>query len=127
MVGNVLADIGDGAVRTDDDFGVLIRTDIGKNFTSLLFLEFGRFASRPPHNVAAFVFTLSFKIKNTAIEHKSAGSIPEVEAEYLALARKKIVLNRQPQHRLEMAAKYCSGDKIGDGRGVVITRFKRMQ
>src|SRR5262249_19209489 len=87
----------------------------------LVGFDFGLASSCPPHHPAAFVLSCSFQVKHTTFFELVKGSIPEMEMEYLALARKEVVFNVEPIHGFKVAAKHGGGDDVGDFGGFVVT------
>ena len=69
VVGNVLADVSDGAVGANDDLGVFIG-----DVSSLL-----RFCAGATHDPAVLVFACCLFVEDTLFDHESAGCVPEVE------------------------------------------------
>ena len=122
VVGDVFADVGDGAVGADDDFGVFVGEG---GVSSLLCDGFG--CASAAHDVAAFVFAGGFEVEDAFFDHQRAGRVPEVEGEDLALAGEEVVLDAETLHGLEMAAKDGGGDEVGDLRGVVAARFEGVE
>ena len=96
VVGDVLADVGDGAVGSDDDLSVFIR------LASAAASGAGRGCAA--HDPAAFVLAFGFQVENASFDHQLARSVPEMEVEDLALAREEVVLDVETLHGLEVAA-----------------------
>ena len=120
MVRNVLANVGDRAIRAHDHLGVLIRQ------TRILHRDLLRRA-RPPHHQAALVLPRRLLIQHAALHHQRARRVPEVQAENLALARQKIVLDPKPLHRLQMPPQHGGRDQLRNRRRLVAAGLQRVQ
>ncbi len=88
LVGDVLADIGNRVVGTNDDLAV-VGILIGLRLECA-----GR------HHPAAFVLPLGFQINRLAFFQLREGGFPESQVQDLAFARQHIVFNAQPGHGL---------------------------
>ncbi len=122
VVGDVFADVGDGAVGADDDLGIFV----GEVRVSSLFGD-DCFCAGAAHDVAAFVFACGFEVEDAFFEHEFASCVPEVEGENLALAGQEVVLDAEALHGLEVAAQDSGGDEVGDLGGVVVADFEGVQ
>src|SRR5271163_423208 len=81
LIRNVLADISDGPIRTDNHlavFGIFIG----------LLLERAR-----GHHPAAFVLTLGLEINGLALLEMLESLLPKFEIQYLALTRKHVIVD----------------------------------
>ena len=83
LIGDVLADIGDGAVGADDHFAV-VGILVG------LLLE-----GAGGHHPAAFVLAFGFEINGLALLQLLEGGLPKLQVQDLALARQHIVVDAQ--------------------------------
>src|ERR1019366_2068463 len=141
MIGNVLADVSDGPIRTHDDLGVFVGTG--------LFLCAGCFLRRwvphpfaflwrkggidnlrlagPRHYPAALVLPLRLEIEDALLFQLLEGRIPEVQAKDLAFAREEVVLDVEAVHGLQMTAQYGRRDQFCDPSHVIATVLDGMQ
>src|SRR5690349_17830917 len=101
MVGDVFADIADGAIGANNHFLIL--------FGDLASAHCGGLAGAA-HHPAARVFTLTLQIEHAPFFELLKGGVPEMQVEDFALAREKVVLDAQPLHGFEVAAKNGCGD-----------------
>src|SRR5216683_2778417 len=118
VVGDVLADIGDGAVGADDHLGVFVG-DVGSLFCF--------YSSGAAHDVTVFVLAGGLEIEDALLHHQRTSGVPEVQAEDLALAGQEVVLDAEALHGFEMAAEDCGGDEIGDGGGLVASGLEGVE
>src|SRR5689334_9106525 len=129
MVGNVLADIGNSIVGTDNHLGVFIWT-LGSRSVLLfvrgwLFYGFRRRSSL--HHPAAFVLALSFKIEHALLLELRKSRLPEMQMENFAFLRQEVVLNPKALHGLQMPMDDGVGNKLADFRGLVAAFFNIVQ
>src|SRR5260370_12871938 len=118
VVGDVLADIGDGAVGADDDLGVFVG-DVGSLFRF--------YSSGAAHDVTVFVLAGGLEIEDALLHHQRTSGVPEVQAEDLALAGQAVILDAEARRGVEMAAEDGSGDEIGDGGGLVASGLEGVE
>ncbi len=116
VVGDVLADVGDGAVRADDDLGFFIGAGVGVAFRTC-----------PAHDPAAAVLAFGLLVEDAALDHEGAGGVPEVEREDLGFAGEEVVFDAEALHGFEMAAKDGGRDDVGDGGGVVAAELEGVE
>src|SRR5690349_127593 len=91
MVSNIFADVADGTIGANDNFLVLLGY-----FRSL------RASPSAAHYPTAGILSLFLTIKNALVFQLLERGVPELEAKDLALARQKVVLDRQPLHGFKM-------------------------
>src|ERR1035438_4221548 len=89
LIGNVLADVGDGPVGSNNYFAVL------GVFVRLLFEGAGR------HHPTAFVFALRFEINGLALLELLKSRFPKLEMQDFALARQHVVVYAEAVHGFE--------------------------
>ena len=111
VIGDVFADVSDGAVGADDDLGIFVC------------FAFSDLSAGARHHPATLVLALSLKIEDAGLLHQRERRIPEFQMQNLALARQKIVLNVEAQHRFKMAAKNGGGDQLGHFGGFIAAMF----
>ena len=100
LVGDVLAGVGDGAVRADEDLvGVLHPLEV------LRPLEL--------HDPAAGVLPLGLELRGARGLQELERLRPELAPEDVALAREEVVGDADPLHRLQVAA----DDRLGEAGG----------
>ncbi len=116
VVGDVFADVGDGAVGANDDLGVFVGT------VSL----FG-FGAGSTHDPAAFVLAFCLLVENAFFDHQWAGCVPEVEGKDFAFAREEVVLDAEALHGFEMATEDGGGDEVGDLGGFVVAELEGVE
>ena len=116
VVGDVLADVGDGAVRADDDLGFLVGAGVG--------LALG---AGTAHDPAAAVLAFGLLVEHAALDHEGAGGVPEVEGEDFGFAGEEVVLDAEPLHGFEVAAEDSGRDYVGDGGDVIAAELKRVE
>ena len=122
VVGDVFADVGDGAVGADDDFGVFI----GEVGVGSLFGD-GCFSSCSAHDPAVFILAGGLFIEDAFFDHERAGCVPEVEGEDFAFAGEEVVLDAEALHGFEMATEDGSGDEVGYFGGFVIAGLEGVE
>ncbi|XWK71073.1 hypothetical protein RBB80_18810 [Tunturiibacter gelidiferens] len=133
VIGDVLADVGDGAVGADDDLGVFVGEAGGRGggicgIRHLRVEMWGtRFIAGAAHDVTAFVFAGGLEVEDTFFEHECAGRVPEVEGQDLALAGEEVVLDVEALHGLEVTAKDGGGDEVGYVCGVVLAELEGVE
>ena len=119
LVGHILADISDGAVRADDHLGVFgpgiacglsFRRGIRRLRVSLILA----------HDPAARIFPLGLQVDGAALLQQSEGMVPKLKVQDLALARQQIVLHVEARHGRKMIADDCHGDDLGDARSLAV-------
>ena len=120
VVGDVLADVADGSIRTDDDFLIFLG-DLCVLRASVVD------GSRPAHHPATFVLPLGLEEEHAGFFQLGERSIPEMQVQDLALAGQKVVFDVEPIHGFEMAAQHGDRDQVGDRRGFVAAFFDRVQ
>ena len=109
VIGDIFADVGDGAVGADDDFGVFVKSVL----RTVLVLGFCGCACAG-HDPAAFVLAFVLEIEHAGFFELFEGGFPEFEVKDFALARQKIVLDAEAQHGFKMAAQDGGRDEFGD-------------
>ena len=102
LVGDVLADVGDGAVRAHDDLVVFVRGIARKRSGG--------------HHEAAGVLAFGFKVNGLALFEQLEGRLPELQVQDLALTGQHVVNDAETPHGGEMAAddglRYERGEAI---------------
>ncbi len=113
LIGDVLADVGDGAVRAHDHL-VVFRFRVGG--------ERGR-----GHYPAAFVLALGLEVDRLLLLEQVERRSPEFQMENLALAGEHIVLDAQAEHRVQMRQDDGVGDDVGQIRDRARAGFDGVQ
>ena len=90
MIGNILANVSDRAIRPDNNFSVFVQ------------VSFSYLSAGPRHHPAAFVLSLVLKVKNAGFLQLFECRLPKFQMQNLALAGKKIIFDVQPQHGFQM-------------------------
>ncbi len=117
MIGDVLADVADGAVRAHDDLLVFVG-------------EFGfglRGGRRTAHHPTSGVLAVILFIEDALFDHLLEGEIPEMQAQDFAFARQEVVLDVEPLHGFEMATENRRRDGFGEFGDLVVALFDRVQ
>ena len=112
LIRDVLARVGDRAVRADDDLVGLVLV------AALVRLH--------RHDPAACVAPLDLEAYRARSLHPLEGVRPE-EVQYLGLARQEVVSYPQARHRVEVAVDDARGDVVGERRRRVAALFERVQ
>ena len=136
MIGNVLAHVSNGSIRTHDDLGILVGTGaflfrirVPRPF-AFLWRKGGIHSlrrGRPLHHPAALVLAFVLEIEDALLFQLLEGRIPEVQAEDLAFAWQEIVLDVETVHGLQMTAQYGRRDQFRCPSHVIVTVLDGMQ
>src|SRR5919197_5010655 len=118
MISDVLADVTDSSIGSNDDFLVFLSEFGGRR---------GRINAGAPHDPAAFVLPLSLIKQHATRFELLEGCIPEMQVQDLALAGEEVIFNSEAIHRLQMTAQNGHRDEVSDGCGLVIPFLDRMQ
>ncbi len=118
VIGDVFADVGDGAVGADDDLGVFVWSSPFSACTA-------RAGAR--HDPAAFVLAFVFEVEHAGFLELLEGRFPEFEVQNFALARQEVVLDVEAKHGFKMAAQDGGGDEVGDFGGFVAAVLDHVQ
>ena len=102
VVGDVLADVGDRAIRADDNLGVLIK------------IALGNLGAGPGHHPAALVLALALEVEHAGLLQLLEGRLPELQVQNLALAGQKIVLYAQAQHGFQVPPQDRGRNQLGN-------------
>ena len=109
LVCDILADVGDGAVGSDDDLVIVVSLGIDSHHPAALVLAFGLEEDRI-----------------TSLE-LFEGVVPELEVEDVAFARQQVVAHADALHRGEMALHDRHRDQGRHFRGFVAVFFDLLQ
>ena len=113
LIREILADVGDDAVRTDDH---LLRCS-GRRPRSSRRLAPSAFLD--PHHPAAGELALGLQEHRALRLERLEQVRPELQPQDVALVGEQVVADVQPRHRLEMGAHDAVDDQRADRRGVV--------
>ena len=111
LVGDVLAGVGDGAVRPDDDLVLVDR---------VVALAHGQ-------HPAAGALALRLQADGALLLQELEGAVPEVQAQDVALVREQVVADPEPRHRGEVAVHDPARHVLGEPRRVVPARLDRVE
>ena len=114
LIRDVLAGVGDRAVRADQDLVRLVHP-----------LELR--ASFELHHPAAFVLSLCFKHHSVGALQHLEGALPEMEGDDVAFFRQEVVFDVQPQQRLNVPLHDSPGDESREFRRVSFSTLDAMQ
>ena len=121
LVGDVLADVGDRAVRSHDDLLALFvcvpRFIILARVAAVALGGLARVLNR--HHPAACETSFLLQIHCAACFQDVEGLRPELQPQDVAFPRQQVVIDIHPRHRLEMRADDAVGDEARD-RGVLV-------
>ena len=98
VVGDILADVADGSIRTHDDFLIFLG-----NFLCVC-CGCGFSFPHSPHYPTAFVLALSLEIEHAGIFQLDESSVPEMQMQDFTFTRQEVILDIQAVHGLEVAA-----------------------
>ena len=131
VVGDVFANVADGAVGADDYFLVFLGDLVFLCVLCvLLWSNLAVRGSGPPHHPASFVLAFVLEGKHAGFLQLGKGRIPEMQVQDFALARQEVVFDVEPVHGLKMAAQHGDRDQIGDGsrlRRAIFDGVQRLQ
>ena len=111
LVGDVLAGVGDGAVRADDDLVLVDR---------VVALAHGQ-------HPAARALALRLQADGALLLQQLEGAVPEVQAQDVALVGQQVVADPEPRHRREVAVHDAARHVLGEARGLVPARLDRVE
>ena len=100
LIGDVLADVSHGSVRSHDDFFVL-------------FARLPAFVA-DVHDPAAFVLAFRCEPDGFFFFEELVGALPKMQAKNIALPRQKVVANVDALHRREVVAHDRLGDQLAE-------------
>jgi len=115
VVGDIFADVGDGAVGADDNFGVFVQ------------LTSGDVGAGAGHDPAALVLAFGLGVEDSGLLELLEGGIPEFEVEDFAFAGQEIVFDVEAEHGFKMAAEDCGGDELGYLGSLVVALLNLVQ
>ena len=127
VVGDVLADVGDGAARSYDDLGV---GELGRFFLlgGRRIGARGRFlVGRKLHHPAPGVFSAGGELNRALRFQLLERGVPEFQMQYFAFAREQVVVDAQAVERTQVGVNDGGGDEIGHFRDVAVAFFDVLQ
>ena len=114
LIGDVLADIGDGAIGADNDLVLLVPRIAGRGRGRGLAPRAGVCGS---HDPAPLVPSLGLVVDCPGLFQEVEGVTPEIEVEDVALLGKEVVGNANATHGGQMTPDNGSGNVAGDVGG----------
>ena len=132
LIGNVLADIGHGSVRSDDDFLALFDVRLGVRVGCLVVIRvvrlgFRRFRVLDRHDPAALEAPLGLEEHRLSRLELLERRRPEMQAKDVALPREEIVVDVDSRHRPEMRPHDPVGDQRAHLSEWIPALFERVQ
>ena len=119
LIGDVLADVGDRAVRAHDYFCVVVFA-----------CRVGGCRAEPSfeaHHPAPGILSRGGKVNRVALLQQLERRIPEFQMQNFALAGQQVVLDSQPLHGAQVAANDGGRDNVRHFRGFARAFFDRFQ